>query len=213
MARGQTMIKNWTPELKKELNFESSNDGIFYMDFKDYLKFYYTTSICKYQPNNKLNYYYEVETVKDYGVYKFNIKKSKDIWKLVLTVSQISNKFSNEKNYSYAYFQAILTKTVGDQMVFLDGDANRFSFLNIELEKATIGAYYVICKPEWEDMHKWRNIVWGIHLNQVTKMQRVDPQNFSKKIYDKMMSMLQDRLSQGKYYQVPETEDEQKEFE
>lgn len=39
----------WTLELKKELNFEAKDDGIFYIAIEDYVKFFYITTICKYK--------------------------------------------------------------------------------------------------------------------------------------------------------------------
>lgn len=37
--------KNWTDELKRRLNFESQDDGIFFIDFENYLEYYYNTTI------------------------------------------------------------------------------------------------------------------------------------------------------------------------
>jgi hypothetical protein len=37
----------WTPEIKKLLNYDDSDDGTFWMSYEDFTKFYTTTHICK----------------------------------------------------------------------------------------------------------------------------------------------------------------------
>ena len=36
----------WTDEIKKQLNFNNSDDGEFYMEFKEYLKFFDKVYTC-----------------------------------------------------------------------------------------------------------------------------------------------------------------------
>jgi len=37
--------KNWTEDLKRRLNYEEKNDGVFYIDFENYLEYYYNTTV------------------------------------------------------------------------------------------------------------------------------------------------------------------------
>lgn len=37
----------WTPELKVKLCYEDKDDGVFFISFEDYAKFFYITTICK----------------------------------------------------------------------------------------------------------------------------------------------------------------------
>ena len=39
--------KLWTPQLKNELNFVEEDDGLFFMNYEDYLKYFRTTTICQ----------------------------------------------------------------------------------------------------------------------------------------------------------------------
>lgn len=45
--------KLWTPELRKLTGSEAKEDGVFFIAFEDYMKFFYITSICKYGGGGK----------------------------------------------------------------------------------------------------------------------------------------------------------------
>jgi hypothetical protein len=45
--------KRWTPELKKHFKHTISDDGIFYMEFRDFMKYYGDYQICEYQAGYK----------------------------------------------------------------------------------------------------------------------------------------------------------------
>jgi calpain-15 len=45
----------WTPELMQQVNMEAKEDGVFFISFQDYLRFFYITSICKYLTGNDLS--------------------------------------------------------------------------------------------------------------------------------------------------------------
>ena len=200
--------KNWTPELKKKLKYQSKEDGIFYMDFEDYIDFYYTTSVCKYQKTEKFYHYSDVDTVKDFGAFEFKVKKGGDKLKLFLAVTQINSRFKEKKEYEYAPVQVMVAKVVGEQLVFIDGDAVQFSFVHLELNSLTSGKYYVFWKPKWESYHKCKNLVCSIYLNQESSMKRVFYKKFSESIIYSMLDMLRERMASGKDYQIPETKDD-----
>jgi calpain-15 len=41
----------WTLELKKQLKMKAANDGIFYINYENYLEYYDSTTICKTKEN------------------------------------------------------------------------------------------------------------------------------------------------------------------
>jgi hypothetical protein len=47
----------WTPQLIRQLNFSKNvNDGLFWMNFDDFRKYFSRMSICKYQDAYKFNF-------------------------------------------------------------------------------------------------------------------------------------------------------------
>lgn len=57
--------KNWTEEIRHKLGFEAKDDGVFYIEFNDYLRNFYNTTICKYQISNEFKYFYATDTCKE----------------------------------------------------------------------------------------------------------------------------------------------------
>lgn len=45
----------WTPELLKKVGHEAKDDGVFFISFSDYLRFFYITTICKVVDGNDLS--------------------------------------------------------------------------------------------------------------------------------------------------------------
>lgn len=43
----------WTPSLKQQLGHENKNDGIFFMNFVDFIKYFRDIQICKYKEGYK----------------------------------------------------------------------------------------------------------------------------------------------------------------
>lgn len=87
--------KNWTTELKKKMNYEAKDDGVFFIDFENYLDYYYTTTICKYQDIDEFRYYSAKETAKDYAVFQFTVPKSKLKTKTYLAIDQLNSRFKS----------------------------------------------------------------------------------------------------------------------
>jgi len=65
--------EGWTPELKKKLNHESKDDGIFFIPFDEYIKMYSKTTICMF----KEGYVHTNMTIKanESAAYAFNLKE------------------------------------------------------------------------------------------------------------------------------------------
>ena len=200
---------NWTDDLKQKLNYEAKDDGVFFIEFEDYLAYYYNSTIWKYQSNEIFYYFNATDTVKEYAVFKFNIKKSKLKTKLFLAVNQLNSRFKNkDENFEYAPLKVIIAKIAGDQLKFVDGDAVQFCSVQLELEDLPTGKYIVFCKPQWEFYHHCRNLVWSININQETSIKRIYYKKFTSEIVKTMEEWLNDRLLQGKDYQRQQLEED-----
>ena len=88
--------KNWTESLKKRMNFRAKDDGVFFIDFENYLGYYYNTTICKYQNRDEFKYYSDKDTAKEYAVFQFDVKKSKLKTKVYLAVNQLNSRFKSK---------------------------------------------------------------------------------------------------------------------
>jgi len=46
----------WTNETREDCNVEDKNDGVFWMTFKDHLKYFDEMHICEYEDFSKYSY-------------------------------------------------------------------------------------------------------------------------------------------------------------
>ena len=142
-GRWSDSSKLWTPEIKKQCEYqEDRDDGVFYMSFDDFVKYYVTMGIVKLQHN--------------YQTTMCKIPKAQNIkcQVLKLTVTE-----KNEKSYIQLYQKnpRIILKdgtyqnTVLAYMILLDKDfkyinsvCNNNMHLGIETD-LNPGVYYVLC--------------------------------------------------------------------
>ena len=68
----------WTTDLKDELGFENKDDGIFYISFEDYVKFFYITTICKDIYENDLSVMPDEHDKNEYCVQKITVPKDQE---------------------------------------------------------------------------------------------------------------------------------------
>jgi calpain-15 len=45
----------WTEEAKAQVPYEGKDDGVFFIQFEDYLRFFYLTTVCKYVEGGDLS--------------------------------------------------------------------------------------------------------------------------------------------------------------
>ena len=63
----------WTPELRQQLSVESKDDGVFFISFEDYVRFFYVSTICKYIDEGDLSVVEDEHKEGDFCVAEFNV--------------------------------------------------------------------------------------------------------------------------------------------
>lgn len=112
---------NWTQETMDQVNFECKDDGVFFIQFEDYLRFFYMTTVCKYVEGGDLSVC-EDEHSKNpnarYCLQSFTIPKEIRS-PVIITLNQIHQRFMKQdgKLYEYAPFKFILAKVVEEREV------------------------------------------------------------------------------------------------
>ena len=82
----------WTPELREKAGSVDSNDGVFFISFKDYLSFFYNTTICKYADNGKRSMVVDQHEPGKYAIVKFSVKEDHN-YPVVMVVHQAHHRF------------------------------------------------------------------------------------------------------------------------
>ena len=136
----------WHTDLQEELGVESRDDGIFFMEFKDYLTYFKSVQLCKYidgysysaiklqTPANKpciINFTTSVE-----GKYYF-------------AVNQYCKKFyPSESDYDYSNILVLVMQETNDGLMIIDSNINSDleNYISHRGEPAT---YYIYIKAFW----------------------------------------------------------------
>jgi len=137
----------WTPELKKRLGWENRDDGIFFMAYEDFLKYFDDIQICYVRDNNKYQSH-RVTSDANHAVY-FKVKIEQE-GKYYFTVNQESKrKHSQNANYRYSTVNLVIAK-------ILDNGKYQYVTGNSRADKEvwakgiyTPGEYLVYAKVKW----------------------------------------------------------------
>jgi hypothetical protein len=100
-AWGDADRENWTPENLNKLNHTiNSSDGIFFMEFNDFVQYFFNVSICKIYPD----YVYECLSYNSNEVYKPNIT--------IISIEKPTKAFfqihQNNPRFSKDYYATVL---------------------------------------------------------------------------------------------------------
>jgi calpain-15 len=90
--------KNWTSEIKQLVDYKKEDDGIFYMPFKDFLKYFQNYQVCYFTDNYKLSGKRYNSSYSKPTVIKFEIHIPGDYF---FSFNQINKRFfkSNARNF------------------------------------------------------------------------------------------------------------------
>lgn len=102
----------WTEDLKKQAGFVLREDGYFYMNFEDFLKFFVTTYICTHE--NIYNYNYKkIKNNEKSSFFYFSIDLNSEIegYLIVnLKSTKIRRNLNKDPNFENKYFSLFLFK-------------------------------------------------------------------------------------------------------
>jgi hypothetical protein len=104
----------WTDNLKKEAGYSKSDDGSFFMNFKDFLKFFTTSYICTHQIMNTYTFK-KIRNVEKNSFFYFDFDLFNDIdgyFVLNLKSSKVRKNLKNDPNFENHYFSIFLFKKI-----------------------------------------------------------------------------------------------------
>ena len=91
---------DWTPELKQQLNYNKTNDGVFYMGFDDWRKYFYDYQMCYYHDDYKYSAQKFQSSPTEPTVIGFTLSTAGDHY---FTVNQINKRmFRKSDRYTYS---------------------------------------------------------------------------------------------------------------
>ena len=139
--------KKWTPEIKKQCDYEGENDeGIFYMSYNDFIKYFVVLDIAKIEPGYKTTYLkIKKEEAIKCQIIKFNINE--EIKNTFIQLYQKNPRILRKDGTHYP-------NTVMSFIMLVKFDDNQFKYVNsmadnemhIAIEEdLTPGTYFLFC--------------------------------------------------------------------
>ncbi|EGR28521.1 hypothetical protein IMG5_173770 [Ichthyophthirius multifiliis] len=147
----------WTPQLKEQLNLKNENDGSFWIQVEDFVKYYEGIGLCQIKDNYKCNSIkVDMDNQQNAAIVKLIIKQRQVGW---ITLNQDDSRFFKQDIYNYSFSTIIVTKHnfETNQIQWVSGnfdyDRNNDAFCIFEP-----GEYFVFVEVLWNQNYT-RNIV------------------------------------------------------
>jgi hypothetical protein len=138
----------WTPELKAQLNWESSDDGRFWMSIEDFCHYFSNVTICRVHDN----YFYEgmhlTQSVGLFNVIEVRLSNPGNTYFIV--TQNDSRRYGEESGYEYYPVRIIVARKEGKSLSYVKGKANAYArdvWIECELEA---GDYAVYVEIDWD---------------------------------------------------------------
>jgi calpain-15 len=173
----------WTNKLKKKLGFsENPNDGIFFMEWEDFLENFSDVQICYYHDDFKYNAE-EFITKKNETIFlKFELKSKGQYY---ISVNQRNKRFySKEEKYKYSDLSWTLGRKTSEGFEFVE-NGRRIDKENWQGIDAQAGEYVVMIHTPWRS--KTRKFSFSIYGPDFVKFELIkdemESRNFIKEVY------------------------------
>ena len=130
----------WTEELRKQLEWEKKDDGVFWMNIKDFCGYYSEINVCQIHEDyvySSMRYIFNEDYHKIIG---FKISQSCE--NVFLTISQI-DKRKMDKTYSYSYLRMILCKFDKNEVFLCEENTGKMRDLTINAKNLSTGTYVI----------------------------------------------------------------------
>jgi len=137
----------WTPQAKADLKIQEKDDGVFWMPFEEFVKFYEGIGIVKTHPGYVSNSVFIRRGAEPcLSTIRLTIRQQTN---LTLSIDQIDSRIIDNKDYAYSYFRITIGKLKGKETIeFIDSILSPER--NIFLENIfPPGDYIVLVEAYW----------------------------------------------------------------
>ena len=160
--------KRWTKNLKQQFGMKVKDDGIFFMDYKNYLKFFSDTQFCYYHDSYKYSAISLLSQPIEETFLSFEIKKQ---GKYYLSLNQKNRRFFRpEKKYSYSFLSMIIIKENNGNYEYINYSIkkDKENWVDCNLKK---GLYFVLISTPWIScVNEFSFSIYGPAISKIKKL-------------------------------------------
>ena len=173
--------KKWTVRTRDQVNGEDKEDGVFFINLRDFMKFFTRTTICYYQTPHFDNFEADQHEIGSWAMTKFTLERDNP-QPLTVTIDSISERFMGE-DYVAPATKVILTKLtskvnpdpevdeVTTVQTFIGGDRIFDSHASVSfLEGLSKGVYVALYQTEFTDSDPERKLIFSVYCGQPTTL-------------------------------------------
>jgi len=172
----------WTEDLKRQLNVEERDDGVFFISYEDFLHYYSDVQICKVHDDYHYTSIKVTINYKNAQFFKMTVPKD---GKYYVTVNQHSKRHhAKAENFRYSPVWLVLAKQEGNTFKHIEGcfKDDREVFTEGHL---TAGEYLIYTKVAWYDNTERQFVlsVYGPDDVKLTSTPKADLPDFIEKSF------------------------------
>lgn len=172
----------WTLELQAALNFNNSDDGIFFISFNDFCQYYSDCQICYYHDDYKYSAMHLESDVNETIYLQFKLKLDGVYY---LSVNQRSKRmFPKNNGYKYSEVMFLAGRLDGTDLTYVGGGmvADKENFIEVNLKA---GEYVTMIKTCWSSFV--RDFSFSIYGPSKTSINKINGETLPKDFIQQMM--------------------------
>ncbi|KRX04560.1 hypothetical protein PPERSA_04375 [Pseudocohnilembus persalinus] len=149
----------WTQELRKLLEVEQKDDGCFWINTKDFTKYFLGIGVCKVNDGFKFNSINLNTDIQEQFMVRVKVERDSH---LLISLNQIDQKmFKNDPDYKYAFLQVLAGKMnqQNQSLDFMEGDFKQERSVSIESQFQK-GDYIVLISVRQFPKYKHKMVLW-----------------------------------------------------
>ena len=189
----------WTNELRNAVGQSDKDEGMFFIKFEHFLKYFSTTYVCKYEKGFIYNYKEFNQNPPDSMVSAKIIITNPG--KIVIGLHQKQKRFYNKVNqYSAGYCRLIIAQYINGKYEYISSHSCKDEKCYIELDKIECGEYHLFSRVDWPYMEDSCSYVLSTYSEFDVKIeQNTDiPEDYLKDLLTNFI------IKKGNSYKLPE---------
>jgi hypothetical protein len=172
----------WTSSIKEEVDYESSEKGVFYMTLEDYHNTFMTTIICKVHDKYEYSTYEVKQDIGDNTILKFQITDDQTAF---FSLSQLAYRIV-PKEYGYFPYNAkmMLARLDKDNkdfpLQYIDAIVDEKDDVSLEADLIA-GEYYLFVEVDWDESRPHDSCVISSYASHVISLSEKKYPSFLEK--------------------------------